>query len=131
MKITKRNLIKLIKENSKLLKENFDHLQVKEPFDRGNEVERARGFSITPPTVVITVKSLAGQINDNHIDVEITMSNGDRIDSDYKNIEIFSMSDRGDYQKYTFDCEKYHGSTRTVVGDVLLAYKDFITKIKK
>lgn len=129
MKVTKRYLKKLIKENIKSLNEISNHLQVSEPFDQYKEISKAKEFAVTPPSHEIVVEQVLGQINDDYVRVEINMSNGDKIISDYKKTTIYYTSPNFTVkQKFEKNMEYYWGSTNTVIGDILLVYKDFIIK---
>ena len=83
----------------------------------------------------ITIKKVIGQIDDDYTDLNIEFSNGDELYYQYSfngqtSIRLTKSIDKSkvDLTRY-FD--RYAGSTGTVVGDMAIIYKDYVTgKIK-
>ena len=107
-------------------------VDVIEPYSEKDEKKAASFKIVLDP---ITIKEVTGQIDDDYTELNIEYSNGDELY--YENsfngqtsIELTKGVDKTqvDLTKY-FD--RYAGSTGTVVGDVSILYRDYITeKIK-
>ena len=107
-------------------------VDVIEPYSEKDEKKAASFKIVLDP---ITIKEVTGQIDDDYTELNIEYSNGDELY--YENsfngqtsIELTKGVDKTqvDLTKY-FD--RYAGSTGTVVGDMSILYRDYITeKIK-
>lgn len=107
-------------------------VDVQEPYSEKDEKNAASFKIVLNP---ITIKEVIGQIDEDYTDLNIEYSNGDELYYQYSfngqaSIKLTKGVNKNqvDLTKY-FD--RYTGSTGTVVGDMSILYRDYITeKIK-
>lgn len=107
-----------------------------------DEEEAAKTFSWSPPIKVVTVKSVkANIIDDVNTDINIEMSNGDSIVYDlYETRTPRSGQTAPPYYSFSLkingkvipaDLDEILGNTGTIIGDILLFYKQTVLEKKK
>jgi hypothetical protein len=68
-------------------------------------------------TETVTIDNISGVVSDEKVDVTITLNNGDIIWSNYKTCNIsYGSAD------IKIPLDSYHGSTGSVIGDIMLCY---------
>lgn len=65
----------------------------------------------------LTIKNIQGVISDENVDIIITFNNNTRITSNYSRVTLLDPK-----STQVWDMGSYHGSTGSVIGDVLLCY---------
>jgi len=120
---------KEINESSKPINETVWRADVLEPFDARSEKDFASDFKVIYEP--ITVQSVTGLIDEDNTDITIIMSNGDTItymagfaaDTGIMSMEIEGRQIGNKLNKFN---NYYSGSTGTLVGDLLIMYRDMM-----
>jgi hypothetical protein len=118
-----------INEYSQPLNETMWLADVIEPFDARDEKSFASGFKVVYEP--ITVQSVTGLIDEDKTDVTIIMSNGDIItykagfsaDSGVVSMDVDGVQVSDKSARFN---DYYVGSTGTLVGDLLIMYRDMV-----
>lgn len=101
-------------------------VRVDAPFNAEEEHRAMNAFSWKPKADLVTVESTEGLINDDQIELNIILSNGDEIEylaaADKKQATFTVNNRQFDVSQYM---EGYLGSTGKIIGDLLLAYGDW------
>jgi len=77
----------------------------------------------------IRIVDVEGVISDQKVSVTITLSNGDRVSSDYGNVGVRNATHTRQPENvelnYDKNMEGYWGSTSSVIGDLKVWYRDY------
>lgn len=105
---------KINEKEFETLREKFPNLHFDDHmFENSNEL-KYMGVKLKPKEE-FTITEVSGYVTETRVNVTISLSNGDVINSTYNDLYINN-------RKLMHDLDKFHGSTGSCIGDILLAY---------